>query len=139
MIRFYRYMIPFCCTYRNRNHVLQLKVFRKFTDILFNFFKPFFAVSNQIHLIHSKYKMTDSHQGTDSGMAPCLYKNPLLRVNQNNGQLCKGSSYRHVPCILLMSRSIRNDETPAVSRKITISNINRNSLLTFRHQSIEKK
>ena len=83
--------------------------------------------------------MMDTHQSADTCMTPCLDQNPLLRIHKNNGKLSKGSSNRHVPCILLMSGSIRNDKASFIGCKITIRNINGDSLLTFCHQAIQKK
>ena len=137
--RLLRYVITLCSTDRNNHNILKPQSLRKLIDILYNLIKTTLTVINKIHFVNSKYKMMDTHQSADTCMTPCLNQNPLLRIHKNNGKLSKGSSNRHVPCILLMSGSIRNDKTSFIGCKITIRNINGDPLLTFCHQAIQKK
>ena len=137
--RLLRYIITLCSTDRNDHNILKPQSFRKLINILYDLIKTALTVINKIHLVNSKDEMMNTHQSADTCMTPCLHQNPLLRIHKNNGKLSKGSSNRHVSCILLMPWSIRNDKTSLICCKITIRNIYSDSLLTFCHQTIQKK
>ena len=95
-------------------------------DVAYRYF-----TTDKIHLIYSKYKITDSHQCTDSGMSSGLYEHALLCIHKDNGKVCKGCTDCHVSCVLLMSRSISNDKTSVVSCKISGSTSREKRLILF--------
>ena len=54
----------------------------KEVDVFYNLIESFFAIIYEVHLIDSKYKMMDSHQGTDTAVASCLYQNTLFCIDE---------------------------------------------------------
>ena len=137
--RLLRYVITLCSTDRNDHNILKTQSLRKLIDILHDLVKTALTVTNKIHLINSKYKMMDTHQSADTRMTSCLHQNTLFCVHKNNGKLGKRSANCHVSCILLMTRSICNNKTSLIRCKITVCNINGDTLLTLSHQTIQKK
>ena len=139
VLRFYSYIVSFCRADRNDHNILKSEAFRKFVDIFYDLIESFFAVTYKVHLVDCKYKMMDSHQGADAAVASCLYQNTLFCIDKDDRKLCKRSTNCHVSCIFFMSRCIRNDEASLVCCKITISNINGDTLFSLCHQTIQKK
>ena len=111
----------------------------KFLNLVNDLLETLLAVIDKIHLIYSKYKITDSHQCTDSGMSSGLYEHALLCIHKDNGKVCKGCTDCHVSCVLLMSRSICHDKASLICCEVTISHIDCDSLLSLCHQSVEEE
>ena len=135
----YSHVVTFCRTDRNDHYILKAKAFGKFIDIFDDLIESFFTVTHKIHLIDRKYKMMDSHQGTDTTVTSCLYQNALFCVDKDDRKLCKRSTNCHISCIFLVSRCICNNEASLVRCKITIGNINGDALFSLCHQTIQKE
>ena len=116
-----------------------MQLLGKFLNLVNDLLETLLTVIDKIHLIYSKYKVTDSHQCTDSGMSSGLYEHSLLCIHKDNGKVCKGCTDCHVSGVLLMSWCICNDKTSLFGGKITVCHINGDTLLTLCHQSIQKK
>ena len=132
-------IVTFCCTYRNHNHILKSKSFCQILNIFFDFRKTLLAVIHEIHFIDREYKVFDSHQCTDTAVSSRLHEYTLLGIHKDNGKLRKGSAYCHVSCIFFVSWCVCHDKTSLVCRKIAVSHINGNALLTLCHQSVQKE
>ena len=72
-------------------------------------------------------------------MSSCLDEHALLGIHQDYGKICKGCSDCHVSCVLLMSRCICHDKASLVCCKIPVGNVDRDTLLTLCHQSVQQK
>ena len=132
-------VISFGCRYRDHLRSAVLKLCQQHFYILLDLLKFFLFKIDQIHFVYGKYKMLNSHQGTDSGMASGLCQHTLACIYKNNRQIGKGSSYCHISRIFFMSRCVSHNKRTALCRKITVSNINGNSLLPLRHQPVQQK
>ena len=111
----------------------------KFLNLVNDLLETLLTVIDKIHLIYSKYKVTDSHQCTDSCMSSGLYEHALLCIHKDNGKVCKGCTDCHVSCVLLMSRSICHDKASLFGCKVTVCHINSDTLFTLCHQSVQKE
>ena len=83
--------------------------------------------------------MADPHQRADAQMPLGLHDNALGRIDQQDRQLGKRSPHRHIPRVFLVSRRVRHNKAALFGRKITVGNIDRDALLTLRHQSVQKQ
>src|SRR5215831_14701363 len=70
---------------------------------------------------------------------PGLGQHTLARVDEDDGEIRGGRARNHVPCILLMARSVRDDELTLVGGKEPIGDINCYALLTLGCQSIDQQ
>ena len=62
-------------------------------------------------------------------MAACLLNNPITRIHQNNGQICRAGAGDHVARVLHVPRCVGNNE-PAFRRgKVAVGDVNRDALL----------
>ena len=138
LCRLCRNIITNCCRYRNNMHCLEIILSGHDLDLLYNILKLILIVINKIHLIDRINNMLDTHQCADTCMASCLNQNALGSVHKDNRQICEGCTNRHVTGILLMTRCICYDKASLFCRKITICNIDRDSLLTLCHQSVKQ-
>ena len=139
VVGFCRNIVAFCRRNRNNLDISKAEFFGKFLDLCFDLVESLFAVIHKVHFVDGKYKIFDSHQLTDSCVASCLYEHALFCVDQNDCKVGKGSSYCHVSCVFFMSRCVRNDEASFLCRKVTVRNVDRDSLLALCHQSVEKQ
>ena len=57
-------------------------------------------------------------------------------VDQQHRNICITRTGHHVAGVLLMSRTIRNNELALGGVEVTVGDINRDSLLALRHQAI---
>ena len=132
-------VVSFCRADRNDHNILKSEAFGKFIDIFYDLIESFCAVAYKVHLVDCKYKMMDPHQGADAAVTSCLYQNALFCIDKDDRKLCKRSTNCHISRIFFMSRCICDDEASLVCCKITISNINGDTLFSLCHQTIQKK
>ena len=119
--------------------MFKFQVCRQLLDILFYLLVLLLAILCQIHLIYCKQKIFYPHHRTDPCMPASLYLQSLRRVCKDNRQSCERSPDRHIPGIFFMSRSICYDKASAVCGKVTVSNVNGNSLLPFCQQTVQQQ
>ena len=72
-------------------------------------------------------------------MAAGLFQHTAARIDQDDRQITGRRTGRHVTSVLLMARRIRDDELAFRGRKITVSHINGDALLTFSLQTIDQQ
>ena len=72
-------------------------------------------------------------------MAAGLRNHTQASINQDYGKIGSRTSGNHIACILFMSRSIGYDKFTVVRGKITVSYINRNTLLTLCFQPVAQQ
>ena len=119
--------------------LLSLSPCGKSGEILADSLEYFSGIVHQIHLVDRYHQMRDADQAGEVGMAARLGKHALARVDQNNGKIGRGSARNHIARVLLVARCVGNDEFALGRRKVTISHINGNALLTLRLQAVGKQ
>ena len=119
--------------------MIQFQIDRKLSDLFFNLLVRLPVIADQIHLVDRKHEIPDPHQCADPCMASCLCQDPLRGVNQDHRKVCKRSSYCHVPRVFLVSGGIRHDKAPVLRREIPVRHVDRDPLLTLRHQSVQQE
>ena len=72
-------------------------------------------------------------------MTPCLHQNALAGVHQDYGEGGKGSADRHIPGVFFVTRSVRNDKGPLFCREIAVGHVDRDPLLSLRHQAVKQE
>ena len=137
--RFCSDIISFRCGDRKDFYGLKVVFCHQSFYLTLDFFKMFCIIVDQIHFIYGKYEVLNSHKGADSCMSFCLYENTTSRINKNNSEIGKRSTNCHISCVFFMSGGVCNNERTMFRCKITISNVNCDSLLSFSHQSVKKK
>ena len=133
------HVFPLCRGERDDLHLLQPQAAAKIPDLTDDGIKCFPAVAGQIHFVDGKYKLTDSHEGTDPRVPPGLGQDAFCGVDQDDGQIRKAGADRHVAGIFLMARCIRDDKTPLLGRKISVGDINGDALFPLRHEPVQKQ
>src|SRR2546422_894100 len=72
-------------------------------------------------------------------MPPRLGKDPVPRVNQNDGQVRGGGPGGHVPRVLLVTGGVGDDEVTLGSRKIPVGDIDRDLLLPLGFETVRQQ
>src|SRR5713101_1801190 len=72
-------------------------------------------------------------------MTPCLWKDSLRGIHKNHSKVRRGSACDHVARVLLVPRSICNDESPPYRREIAAGYIDGDALLAFCAQAIRQQ
>ena len=72
-------------------------------------------------------------------MATCLLLNAIPRINQQNRDIGRRGTCRHIPCILDMTRRIRDNKLTFICRKESIGNINGDALLPLGSETVDQK
>ena len=72
-------------------------------------------------------------------MTACLLKNTAAGVNQEDGEVGRRRACRHVPCVLNVTRRVCDDELALVSREEAVGYVDRDALLTFGCETVNKK
>src|SRR4051812_19998632 len=83
--------------------------------------------------------MADAKQRSNKGMPPGLTQDALTAIDQHHRKIGGGGAGGHVACILLVTRSISNDELSFGRRKKTVGHIDGDALLTFGFQTINEE
>src|SRR5699024_294102 len=103
-----------------------------------NLIETSFREFNQVHFVDRNNNVLNTKQACNIGMTTSLSLHTVTRINQNNRKVTGRCTCRHVTGVLLMPRSVGNDELTFFRREITICHINSNALLTFSLQAIYK-
>ena len=72
-------------------------------------------------------------------MAACLRNNTSSCINKDDGEVGSGAASYHVSCVLLVSRSVGDDELAQVCREVAISHIDGDAFLALSLQSVEQQ
>ena len=94
---------------------------------------------DQIHLVHRQHELPDAQQRGDRRVPARLFQHPLARVDQQHGQIGQRGAGDHVARVLLVSRRIRQDESPPRRLEITIRHIDGDALVTLGRQPIDQQ
>ena len=93
----------------------------------------------QVHLVDGENQFANAEGRRDEGVTACLLKNTAAGVNQQDSEVSRRCACRHVPCVLNVTRRICDDELTLVSREEAVGYVDRNALLTFGCETVNKK
>ena len=93
----------------------------------------------EVHLVDTYDYLFDCEERGYVRMTDGLFHDAMSGVYQNHGEVCSGGSRNHVPGVLDMARSVRNDEFSFRSSEITIGYVDGDALLTLRSESVGEK
>ena len=80
--------------------------------------------------------MANAEQGHNEAVPLRLGQHAVTGVDENDCQVARAGTGRHVPRVLLVARRVRNDELALGRREIAIRHVNRDALLAFRLQAV---
>ena len=129
-------VVAFQRGHRQEINVINFEFSSERRVIIFNFFKNFFRIINQVHFINANNEMFNSEQAGDEGVAFGLRHNAVPRVNKNHGEVAARRAGRHISCVLFVPRRIGDNKISFVSRKISVSDVDSNPLLALGFQSV---
>jgi hypothetical protein len=93
-------------------------------------------IVDEIHLVHGDEHSGNSEKRRDERVAFGLGDDSMPGVDQNDGQVRRRRTRRHVSRVLLVSRRIRDDEMPLLRREISVGHIDRDLLLALRLEAV---
>jgi hypothetical protein len=88
-------------------------------------------VINQVHLVDRNDDMLDPQQRDDERVSLRLRQQAAAGIDQNDRQVARAGTRRHVAGVLLVSGGVGDDELALVGREVAVSDIDRNTLLTL--------
>ena len=97
------------------------------------------VVAHHVHFVDRKNHVPDSHQIADAGMASGLNLNAFGGVDEDDGELCKGSCHGHVAGVFLMSRSVSHDVAASLCFEIAVGYVDSDALFPFAHESVQQQ
>src|SRR5215472_11463401 len=124
---------------RNALHGRNAKMRRKRTKVALQAKKNVLAVIREIHFVDGGNDAANSEKRGDVSVAMRLGQQALCGIDQDNRNVSRGRAGGHVARVLFVTRSVRNDELPPRRAEVTVSDINRNSLLSLGTQTIRKQ
>jgi hypothetical protein len=101
--------------------------------------KNSFIKAHKIHLVDGDDDLANSEQRGNGSMATTLHKYALACVDEDNRKVGGACTGGHVARVLLVARSIRDDELAVCGREVAIGNIDGDALLAFGAQAISQQ
>ena len=95
-----------------------------------------FREVGQIHFVHAHHEVLDAQQGSNEAVPVRLLHHAVTGVDEDDGEVGRGSSRDHIARVLHVARCIGDDELAFGRRKIAVRHIDGDALLTFGAQSI---
>src|SRR2546427_347405 len=91
---------------RHALHAGNSQLSRERQKIALQLAEDILAILSQIHLVHGGEHVGNSQERSDEGVTPRLRKEPFCSVNENDRQVRRGGSRRHVPAVVKRSSSV---------------------------------
>ena len=133
----FHHVIAIQRAHRNKFHVTKrAELWQKILNLVADFQKPFLAPIHQVHFVDGDDEVRDAEQRGDVSVAACLLDDARARVHQHDGEVRRRSARNHVARVLDVTWRVGDDELAARRSKITISNVNRDTLLSFCAQTV---
>ena len=132
-------VVPFRRRDGDEDDVGQFQFVAELGNLGLDFFKAFLAVAGQVHLVDGEDEVADPHEGADAGMAAGLDQDALGGVDEDDGQVGKGSADGHVARIFFMARRVGDDEAAVVRAEITVSYVDGDALFPFCHEAVQEQ
>ena len=98
-----------------------------------------FGPVHEVHLVDGQDHMAHSQQGQDGGVPAGLRQHPLAGVDEHHREIGGGCAGDHVPCVLLMSRGVGNDERALAGGEHAIGDVDGDALLAFRLKAVHQQ
>ena len=92
-------------------------------------FENFFGEVDQIHLVDGGDHRRDAEQRGDAGMPARLIEDAFTRVDQDDGNIGRGSPGSHIARVLLVAGRVGDDEFSLRRREIAVGDIDGDALL----------
>src|SRR6266851_764903 len=127
------------CADRHALHVCDSQSSRELQEIVLDLEENILAIPGQIHLVHGGEYVGNAQERSNEGVTPRLREEPFGAVNQNDRQVRRGGARRHVPRVLLMPRSVGDDEFAPSGGEIPVRDVDGDALLAFGPQTIRKQ
>ena len=108
-------------------------------DGAFNLLETLSVISHHVHLVDGEYHVPDSHQIADTGVASGLNLNALGGVDEDDGELRKGSRHGHVSGVFLMSRSVGYNVAARLRFEIAVGHIDGDALFPLAHEPVQQQ
>ncbi len=121
---------------RNEMQVGQIQSRRKRTVVVTDFVETIFAEVDQVHLVDGNDDVPNPQQRNNEAVSSGLRQHAVAGIDQDHGQVGRACPGRHVPRVLLVPRRVGDDELSLGRAEVTIGDIDRDALLTFRFEPI---
>ena len=130
---------PFNADKRHETDVGNVQLGGKLAEVGADLIKDGLIVVNQVHLVDGQNHVLDAQQRNDERVTFGLRQDAFAGVDQNDRQVGRRRTGRHVASELLVTWRIGDDELSLRSREVAIGHIDRDSLLTFVFQSVQQQ
>ena len=97
------------------------------------------AVIDKIHLVHRQHQMLDAEQMREIAVPPRLDEHTLARIDKDNRQISGRGARDHIARILLMTRSIGDNELALFGCEEAVGNVDCYALLALGRQSVDQQ
>ncbi len=89
-------------------------------------------VADKVHLVDGDDHAAHAHQGDHREVAEGLGTHTACRIDEENGDLRIGSGHRHIPRVLLVAGSIRDDDATTTGEiHVAVGHIDGDALLAL--------
>jgi hypothetical protein len=98
-----------------------------------------FVAIDQIHLVDREHHVPDAQQRHDIAVPPGLGEQTLARVHQHDREIRGGCAGRHVAGVLLVARTIGDDELATIGVEKAVGDVDGNALLALGLQPVDQQ
>src|SRR3954470_18486153 len=93
---------------------------------------------DKVHLVDGGNDSRDAEQGCDASVTPSLIEDSFAGIYQHNRDVSGGRASGHVTGVLLVARSVGNDEFAFWRGEVAVRHIDGDALLALGAQAIGK-
>ena len=86
---------------------------------------------DEVHLVDRGDEVADAEQGSDVGVTAGLCKDALARIDQDDGEVCGRGTGGHVAGVLLVARSVGDDELATLGGEVAVGDVDGDALLAL--------
>ena len=120
-------------------HVGDVKRLDKGGEVLDDAVENVLAVVLKVHFVHGKHDVANAEEGAEIGVTLGLSDDAGACIHEDDGEIGGGAAGNHVSRVLLVSRSVGNDELAFVGGEVAIGNVNGDALFALRLQSVAEE
>jgi hypothetical protein len=95
--------------------------------------------ADEVHLVDGHDDVLDAEQGDDEAVAARLLLDAVAGVDQDDGQVAVRRARRHVARVLLVARTVGDDEFAPARREVAIGHVDRDALLALRLEAVHQE
>ena len=115
------------------------KLLREGAIVLVDGVEDVLIVADGVHLVDGEHDRLDAEEVDDAAVPARLDLQALSGIDQDHGQVRGRGARHHVAGILLVPRRIGDDELALGRREIAVGDVDRDALLAFGLQAVDKK